>query len=313
MAEQKKNSVIDDLYFSLYGEHQTKEGQALEHLSGVAFKLLREQRQVHYDQQIRAKYSGTVYQVDDLVSDSDRQIMVEAKDYTVRNKPVGRSDLQKLESALTDLDIPEGRFVSATDYTNRAKPFAESTKNNPKNNPIDLYHVRPSTPEDEKGRIKTILVTIVAHGLEFERGQYLPLINSEFFKSIQHRIKEDGEEQKTILYHFYDKDGNVVETFENITRQLNGKLPKNSEKGFVLEGKWDFPESVYIDMEPLGRVLIDAIQYKVPTYSDECSFAIDQKGRPVLLIKSEDGTIDKLFTDQQLKQFKFEDGEIKKK
>ena len=209
MDEQKKNSVIDDLYFSLYGEHQTKEGQALERLSGVAFKLLGEQRQVQYDQQIRAKYSGTVYQVDDLVSDSDRQIMVEAKDYTVRNKPVGRSDLQKLESALTDLDIPEGRFVSATDYTNRAKPFAESTKNNPKNNPIDLYHVRPSTPEDEKGRIKTILVTIVAHGLEFERGQYLPLINSEFFKSIQHRIKEDGEEQKTILYHFYDKDGNV--------------------------------------------------------------------------------------------------------
>jgi hypothetical protein len=313
MDKQEKNSIVDDLYYSLYGEHQTKEGQALERLSGVAFKLLEEQKKVKYDQQLRAKYSGTVYQVDDVVGEGERQVMVEVKDYTVRNKHVGRSDLQKLESALTDLDISEGRFVSATDYTNRAKPFAESTKTNPKHNPIDLYHVRPSTPDDEKGRIKTILVTIVARGLEFERGQYWPLINSKFFESIKDKIKEEGEKQTTTLYHFYDADNNVVETFENITRQLNGRLPANPENGFILEGKWDFPEPVYIDMVPLGRVLIDSIQYKVPTYSDECSFAIDQKGNPVLLIKSEDGMVDKLLTDQQLKQFYFEGGEIKKK
>ena len=312
MSEQEKNSVVDDLYYSLYGEHQTKEGQALERLSGVAFKLLEEERKVQYDQQVRAKYSGTVYQVDGLIGDADQQVMVEAKDYTVRNKPVGRSDLQKLESALTDLDIPEGRFVSATDYTNRAKPFAESTKSNPKNNPIELYHVRPSTPADEQGRIKTILVTIVARGLDFERGQYLPLINHDFFESIKDRIKEEGEQQKTILFQFFDADGNVVETFENVTRQLNDRLPENPEKGYILEGKWDFAQPVYVDMEPLGRVLIDALQYKVPTYTDECSFAIDQKGNPVLLIKSEDGSVNKLFTDQQLKQFKFEGGEIKR-
>lgn len=273
---------------------------------------MEEEHKVLYDQQVRAKYSNTVYQIDNLL-EGDKQVMVEAKDYTVRNKPVGRSDLQKLESALTDLDIAEGRFVSATDYTNRAKPFADSTKVNPKNNPIELYHVRPSTAEDEKGRIKTILVTIIANGLSFEQGEYLPIINTKFFESIKDRIKEDGEKQHTILFHFYDDEGNVVDTFENITRQLNNKLPENPEKGYILEGSWDFPVPVYVDMEPLGRVLIDSIRYKVPTYSDECSFAIDQKGNPVLLIKSEDGTVNKLFTDQQLKKFKLEDGEVKKK
>lgn len=313
MSEQNQNSVIDELYFRLYGEHQSKEGQALERLSGVAFKLLEEQRRVQYDQQVRGKYSGTVYQVDGLIGEGDEQVMVEAKDYSVRGEKVGRADLQKMEGALTDLDIAEGRFVSATDYTNRAKPYAKSTETNPKQNPISLYHVRPSTLEDEKKRIKTILVTIIAHGLDFERGQYMPLINHEFFESIKDRIKEEGEEQKTILFHFYDADGNVEETFENVTRQLNDRLPKNPEKGFVLEGRWDFAQPVYVDMEPLGRVPIDALQYKVPTYHDECSFAIDQKGNPVLLIKSEDGTVDKLFTDLQLKQFKFEGGDIKRK
>ena len=312
MSEQDKNSIVDDLYYQLYGEHQTKEGQALERLSAVAFKLLEEARKVQYDQQVRAPYSQTMYQVDGLIGEDNQQIMVEAKDYTVRGDKVGRADIQKLEGALTDLDIAEGRFVSATDYTNRAKPYAESTKTNPKQNPIELYHVRPSTPEDEKGRIKTIVINIIAHGLDFERGIYLPLINEPFFESIKDKISEKGDKQRTTLYQFYNKDGQVVETFENITRQLNHRLPVDSEKGYILEGKWIFTESVYVDMDPLGRVLIDALEYRIPTYTDECTFAINQQGNPVLLIKSEDGTVNKLFTDQQLKGFRFDEGEIKK-
>ena len=111
MSNQENNSIIDDLYYQLYGEHQTKEGQALERLSAVAFKLLEEASKVQYDQQVRAAYSQTVYQVDGLIGEGDQQVMVEAKDYTVRNDKVGRADIQKLEGALTDLDIAEGRFV----------------------------------------------------------------------------------------------------------------------------------------------------------------------------------------------------------
>lgn len=66
-------------------------------------------------------------------------------------------------------------------------------------------------------------------------------------------------------------------------------------------------------MIPFGKVLIDAIQYKIPTYTDVCTFSINQDGHPVLLIKSEDGSINKLFTDQQLKQYVFDGGTIKKK
>ena len=196
---------------------------------------------------------------------------------------------------------------------NSCSGTAESTKNNPKQNPIELYHVRPSTPDDEKGRIKTIVVNIIAHGLDFEHGTYLPLINKQFFENIKEKISQKGEKQRTTLFHFYNEEGQVVETVENITRQLNHRLPADSGKGYILEGKWEFLEPVYIDMEPLGRVLIDALQYKVPTYTDECQFAINLDGKPVLLVKSEDGKVNKLFTDKQLKGFYFDKGEIKKR
>lgn len=161
---QDESSILDELYYQLYGERLPKKGQALERLSAVALKLLQEECKVQYDQQVRAKFSNTVYQLDGLIDEGGRQVMVEAKDYTVSGEKVGRSDLQKMEAALTDLDIPEGKFVSATDFSNRAKPFAESTKTNPKAYPIELSHVRPSNLEDEKGRVKTIHVTIEARG-----------------------------------------------------------------------------------------------------------------------------------------------------
>ena len=312
MSNQEKNSEIDDLYFILYGERQTKEGQALERLSAVAFKLLEEERRVQYDQQVRAKYSETVYQVDGLLGDDADQVMVEAKDYTVRGEKVGRADLQKLEGALTDLDISEGRFVSATDYTNRAKPYAKSTETNPKQNPITLYHVRPSTPEDEKGRLKTILVTLIAQELVLDKGEYIPIINKQFYDNNKDKLVTSDKRGSTRLSEFFDAEGNVVETIENITYQLNFILPEQFEKDYVLKGKWEFEKSTFIDLGSLGRVQIDALQYKVPTEYYECSFSIDQKGTPVLLIKSEDGSVNKLFTDQQLKQFKFENGEVKK-
>ena len=44
MSDQEKNSIIDDLYYQLYGEHQTKEGQAsvrqLERLTGLGRGLI---------------------------------------------------------------------------------------------------------------------------------------------------------------------------------------------------------------------------------------------------------------------------------
>ena len=43
--------------------------------------------------------------------------MVEAKDYSIEGKKVGRGDIQKQAGALNDLPIKQGIFASAIDYT----------------------------------------------------------------------------------------------------------------------------------------------------------------------------------------------------
>lgn len=307
------NSNIDELYFNLYGEHQEKEGQALERLSAVAFKILQEEHKIFYDQQVRAPFSKTVYQADCIIENQNDKIMVEAKDYTIRNKKVGRADIQKLEGALTDLDIPEGRFVSATDYTNRAKPYAESTKINPKNNPIDLYHIRPSNDKDKEGRIHNIEINITISGLDFQNGKYKPIISKECLEKIQNKIPEEVYRTIIKLYEFYDINNNVCETFEHITRELNCSLQDEGLNDKIKKGSWNFEQPTFMDIPPFGRLQIEAIEYEIPIYSDQCTFSINQEGLPVLFIKSEDGSINKLITDEQLKQYTFIGGEIKRK
>ncbi len=136
-----------------------------------------------------------------------------------------------------------------------------------------------------RGRLKTIVVNLIAHGLEFESGKYIPKFNKADFDSIKHLIPENGKQLNMTLYQFYDANGCVCETFENITRQINSCLPDDFEKGFILKGEWLFEQPTYMVVPTLGKLRIDSLIYEIPTYSDELSFAINQSGDPVLFIK----------------------------
>lgn len=71
-------------------------------LVAAAFKIVTGQ-QLKYDQHLRGEYSETDYQIDGL--NLDEQKAIEAKDYTIDNRKVGRPDLQKLQGALSDLTL----------------------------------------------------------------------------------------------------------------------------------------------------------------------------------------------------------------
>ena len=98
--------------------------------------------------------------------------MVEAKDYSIEGKKVGRGDIQKQAGALNDLPIKQGIFASATDYTAPAKKYANSTHINPSQKPINLLHIRPSTELDRKGRVERIIINIEMIIDDFEHAQY---------------------------------------------------------------------------------------------------------------------------------------------
>lgn len=297
-------SPIDELFFELYGYYPKKAGQSFEMIVAAAFKLLLD-KDVEYDQRIRGDYSQTVYQLDGLITDNNDKSMVEAKDYTIDERKVGRDDIQKLQGALTDIPIDKGIFASATDFTKPAKKYADGSSKNPLHKQIELFHIRPSTEEDEKGRIKKIIVDIKMHVPDYEHGKYQFVWEKEGWE----KFEQDGFVGKEISMHieeFYDKDGNVITTLHELTSQ--NQLGTTWVEDYVAKGTWILKGGHFKYNGQLYA--IRGLQYEVAFLVSHNQLIIEGGGSPKIYIKSETGSINKLITDKDLKKIKFSDGKI---
>jgi hypothetical protein len=302
---KKEKSPIDELFFELYGYYPNKAGQAYEIISAAAIKILTG-KQVKYDQHVKGKFSKTDYQLDGEIVSNEATEMLEAKDYTIDDRKVGRGDIQKLAGALIDLDIDKGLFASATDFTKPADKYADSTKINPNQKQIDLFHIRPTTELDEEGRIKKFVIKMHIAVPDLERGQYRYEWTDEAIKKFE--VNNLLNKELTMsLSEFYDKDGNVVFTLMDFTRN-NQPDHKDFNDEFAI-GNWDLSNYfIKFDNEFYG---IKKIHYKVPYDRGENEFTIERGGKPKILIKSFDGKTDKLLTDEQFKKLSFNNKEIK--
>jgi hypothetical protein len=269
----------------------------------ATFKLLL-QKDIGYDQRMRGDYSETVYQLDGIVSDADNKSMIEAKDYTIDEKKVGRGDVQKLQGALTDLSVDKGIFVSATDYTKPAKKYADSSSGNPLQKPIELFHIRPSTEQDETGRIKKIVINMIMHVQDYENSKMTLIWTKEGADELQ----KDGHASKLVsmsVDRFYDKEGNTLVTIHDLTKF---HPPGTTwEKDFISKGCWIIRGYLKFENKLYS---IRGIEYEVPFRVSEQELVIENEGQPRLYIKNQDGTIDKLITDKDLKKVKFNNGKV---
>lgn len=305
-----KHSPIDDLYNELFGEYPQKAGIALERLATIAYNEICAQRTM-VDQHIKGTYSGTDYQLDGLAVRNGQKEMIEAKDYSISGEKVGRDDIQKLNGALVDLDaVHRGVFASATDYTKPAIEYAMASKIMPHSKPIDLYQVRNSTELDEKGRIKVIHIDINAFWLDFDKGKYKPI----FTKNGRDCILRDFPKNTELAYtlsEFTDKEGNVKKTIAELSSTTNKEVKMDAEQK-VVEGIWDL-QGLYVRF-PNGKYYeIARVEYSIPISVCKASFDITREGKACLFVKSQDGAINTLLTDKQLKQYRFkDDGSVEK-
>jgi hypothetical protein len=292
-------SPIDELFKELYGYYPNKAGQAYELLVAAAFKAITGE-QISYDQHHRGLYSKTDYQVDAVVPSESGKKMVEVKDYTIDERKVGRSDLQKLQGALTDLDFEKGVFVSATDYTKPARKYSEGAEKNPSQKKIDLFHIRPSTELDEKGRIKTFVINMTAIVPDYSNGQF----QYAWTKEAEDEFEKDGlmgTQMTMVLDRFYKRNGKLDCLLMDFTYH-NQPIHVNMDDEFGL-GCWLLPDK-FIDIN--GKLYgLKGIAYKIPYTRSTTTFTIEADGKPRVLIKSEDGKIDKLLTDEELKKIIF--------
>lgn len=234
-----KKSDIDVLFYQLMGYYPTKAGKAYEIISAAALGLIQDQLAEH-DKYLKGKSGGRPYQLDGLLNGD---VMVESKDYTIDDRKVGRPDLQKLQGALSDLpQIKEGIFTSATEFSRDAIKYAKGTEVNDEQKEITTVDIRPSTSEDEKGRVKTIVVKMQYMVPNFDRGKKSIIFTDNGKKQIIDYMKaHDMTQYQLCVSMFYDESGVPLISMSDLSRQ--NQLSFDFNMDFV---SGEFPIDAYI-------------------------------------------------------------------
>lgn len=283
-------SPIDELFYSLMGFYPTKEGAAYEIISAAAISLF-EQRETRHNQFVNG-LSESLYQLDGLI---ENDTMIESKDYTKRGAKVGRDDLQKMEGALTDLsEIKKGYFTSATEYTEPAQMYAEATSKNPLQKEIIPVYLRPSTKDDEKGRVNKI---------QIQMNMIIPNFTNGIFNILYSNKEEEAKLQKFIgasapisltIKEFYDFSGNVIETVENLCKEQQPKFPMDATE---VDGVFNIKAYIKINDSLFS---IKGLKYHISVLHHTETFTIESKGDAKMLIKCDRLNINKLITDLEM-------------
>jgi hypothetical protein len=111
-----------------------------------------------------------------------------------------------------------------------------------------------------------------------------------------------GEVHRIPIDRLVDADGQLILTIEQLTSQGLGETV--SDEAF---GCFWLPEH-YVAMEK-NLIQLHGIEYRVPFLDQTEHIEIVAQGEPKILMRSDDGTVNKIFTDEQLRTMEFdEDG-----
>ena len=294
MSAMYRKSEIDEFFYRLMGYYPKRAGEAFEQISTAALGIIKGQLPEH-NVFLNGLSGGRPYQIDGLLN---KDVMVESKDYTIDNRKVGRPDLQKMQGALSDLpQIKEGFFTSATDYSRDAIKYAKGTEINNVQKEITTIDVRPSTPEDEKGRVKTIILTLQYLVPDFNRGKK----SINFAEGGKEMLLDYMKKQKMAECPFriemlFDKDGKPLISIQELSRKHQPPFDDNTE---YVSG--EFPVDAYIKFYDI-LIPIKGITYNdVPIVKGQETITIEADGNASLLIKSDKLGINKLITDNELR------------
>lgn len=298
---------MDEYFETIFGYKPKKRETGYELLVGAVLKLLNATQDVTHNVIQEGKYSKDKYQIDALVKNKFATIFIECKDYTERNKPTQRADVQKLAGALNNLDINAGILVSATGFTKPAVQYSESTKLNPNAKEIELFLIRPSTEKDTEGIMLSLCVSLDLETIDHENSKVIPIMDIEKVQEILKRNGyKAGEQYNAITNRLLKSDGTL---YKYISEIVNDKTINPSVNG-ISSGEFYFDEDVFACI--YGELIqVDKLVYEIRHKVKNIPEFIKIKDKAVLVVKSQDGQIDRIITERQLKSIVFNtDGTI---
>jgi hypothetical protein len=317
MLPKYKLSIIDELFFGIFGFYPTKEGQSYEMLVGSVLKILNPEKKIVWDERKVGVYDNNSYQIDVSLYEVDSEsIMVEAKDHTKYGLKVSRPELDKVAGTLIEINSTSGYVFSATDFTRDANQKSIGSKINPNAKDISLYHLRPSTLEDRKGRINKFQINISVFSINPEKVILNPTIPDNIIEDFQNRnlplnftARTDFDYQNkyvSCLAELFDDSGVKVGYFKFYKSIDIPLLEQAKERDFVIQGRWKVDSgniNLYGAESP-----IEYINYRLPFDCHTEPLVIESTGNPILLVKNQDNSVNTLITDYQMKGITFNKG-----
>jgi hypothetical protein len=141
--------------------------------------------------------------------------------------------------------------------------------------------------------------------LNFKKALVTPIFTKDGYSTMGKMFPEGKISIK--IDAIYNTDGSIFISMEDWTYSLNSEY-NLKEEITEITGKADFDDKcIKVNSQLIG---IQGINYKVPIQKSTEKFEIQKDGKSCLYVKNEDGTVDTLLSDIQMKSVKF-DGEKK--
>ena len=288
-----RKSENDKLFYDIFGYYPNKAGEAYEILSTAAYAIATSAAKASLNTRVRGN-SGALHQLDGRLIIEEHDVLLEAKDYKSK---IGLNKISEVKGRLSDLPV-DCAVYAAQQYTSPARKFAKGTFDNGDKKGVVLLDIRKSVKEDVVGRIGTVTLKISCSPFpEMDKLNWSFVLSRMTIEMIAKDGIDIQLENGILIVDDNDKNVEIIPEFEKAIFNLINE--KSLSDGDIISGYLQ-KHGLFAKLSNGKKYPIENFCYKVPICVISEEIKIAPNGKPVIYIKSDDGSINKLITDTDL-------------
>lgn len=284
---------VELIYNRLVAEEKLKCGTPYERLAAITFRLLTEQTTVH-DLKLRGA-SRVAHQIDVTVGDGEarKRILIECKDYS---KPVALEEVRSFSAAVDDLEPDAAYIVTTARFTKPAATFSAAKG-------ITAAVLRPPQAEDWKGIIRRV---------EMKLSMTAPLGDPELQWHVDPSVHDEeisgapqGDVRTEDLF-LVDENGSRRPAVPEIETPLAPPLGFEGEHS----GTHRFTEPTWLQVGEALPLKVVGFKFRQEWGVLEHNIAVGDGVAGLtaeLALRSLDGSIHRMFSNEDLQRWTFDD------
>jgi hypothetical protein len=287
---------IDLVYDRLIADEKLKDGTKYERLAAVVFRILTEETTVH---DLRLKGAiGVPHQIDVVIGDEKKRILIEAKDYDRKaSLPVVRD----FSAVVADLQPDDAIVVSTVGFSANAQKWANAKG-------VKLAILRVPEDHEDWGNLVT--------RIDFEMRLSVPgdpTVRWFVDRSEADRFKDGSNPIGLRLFDdlAIGADGEEPTPLRDVLEpeiQREAASVRPGEAGEVEGGK-DFSEARWLRLPGEDPIKVTGYRWKQEIHAGTHNFSVGVGVGGLtaeLLLRSLDGSIHRLFTNRQIASLTFD-------